>query len=92
VIVMVLICCEGPTCNNGISARDREAILTRGITGATVQTRDDAIRTARGDVSRALAVTPHEDAGVFRATAPVFVCQVCGFERLYGGNSLWGGR
>jgi hypothetical protein len=82
----VSICCEGIACNNGISARERETIASRGVNfggdrGAAL------LRDIRGHVTRALRVTPHEHAGYGRGGSPLYVCLICGHERQYGGSS-----
>ena len=80
------ISCEGPECNSGISAHERESVASAGIPRGGVGL--DTLRRIRGEVSCALAVTWHEFCGFGRGAAPLYKCTVCGHERQYGGSSL----
>lgn len=84
------ICCEGPQCNGGQSAQDRERTLLRGLPAQNAETRDESMRAVHQAVSRALAVTHHARCGVSRAGTLLFACGVCGHERSYGGRMYFG--
>ncbi len=84
---MPLICCEGPTCNAGQSALQRETALT--VRCPTYELRDLAERDARRIVSRALAVTPHVHVSTTRRAGialAVYACVACNHERVYGNS------
>lgn len=86
----VSICCEGPDCNGGHSASDREAAIAHGLPNATAEIRDEAEKHARGIVTKRLAVTPHRHIGVTFKAATIFqrwACNVCDFERVYGNGT-----
>lgn len=84
----VLICCEGPSCNGGLSADQREAAIVSNSPCATAEMRDEAERYARRVISPRLAVTPHERVGLNRRGQALFACVPCGFERVYGHTLL----
>lgn len=86
----VTICCEGPACNNGISAHDREAAFVAGLPRATVEMRDEAMRYARRTLSPQLAITEHVRCGVDLRGLALFACVPCGHERVYGSTLLEG--
>jgi hypothetical protein len=75
---MVVILCEGPSCNGGRSAHAHEGELTQGLRGHGADTRATALQAARASVTRGLHYTPHEMAG------NVARCAVCGHARIYG--------
>ncbi len=86
----VTICCEGPECNNGRSAVDREAAIIGHMPTATQELRDEAAKQARSLVTHILAVTPHGRVGVNRRGYALFACEDCGFERTYGSTMMVG--
>lgn len=86
---MVFICCEGPKCNSGVSAAEREKIGLDGYGKIAETAKYDNVRYVRLSVTRALAVTPHEQVGFARRGSPLYACTVCGFERQYGGNAAF---
>lgn len=79
---VVAICCEGPICNAGESAKDREAALAS--RSPTQAIRSEAAHGARGYVSRQLDVTPHVRVGPGAWGAVMFRCLICEHERQYG--------
>ena len=86
----VQICCEGPACNGGFSAQDRETAIMREVPGNTDALRDEAARYARHVVTRKLNVTPHTRSGsTYRGavTFALFRCEACDHERVYGNSS-----
>ena len=87
----VRIGCEGPACNGGQSAADKEAAIVRGLPSATEAMRDDVAKFARGAVSKTLAITPHSRSGLTMrggVTFVLFTCGACGYARVYG-NTMW---
>lgn len=82
----VHILCEGPICNEGRSAKEREEVLLKRDVSA--QLREDAYRSARSLVSKQLTYTPHNRVGTGPHGTSLFACGVCGFERVYG-NTFW---
>lgn len=83
---MSTILCEGPRCNAGRSATDREHFDARSM---SEEQRSDMTRFLRGSTSRDLTYTPHNRVGVGQHGTALFACAVCGFERVYG-NTFWG--
>lgn len=56
------------------------------------ENRDAFAHTARGYVSKQLAVRPHTRVGVTTrggVTVTLFACAICGCSRVYG-NNAWG--
>jgi hypothetical protein len=53
------ILCEGPRCNAGRSAKDREREITAQFPSTTSEMRDEGAKHARAAVSHALAHTEH---------------------------------
>jgi hypothetical protein len=84
----VSLCCEGPTCNAGHSATAREAAILHELPAINAGIRDEAERHARREVSRTLAVTPHQRTGVGRYQTILYACTICGYERAYG-STMW---
>lgn len=85
---MPLILCEGPRCNAGRSATDREAAIVRSLTPQTEAMRDDAAKHARSHVSGELTLRPHTRCGVGRGGTLLYQCAVCRHERVYG-TTMW---
>jgi hypothetical protein len=83
----VTILCEGPTCNGGFSAADRESTIL-GRWPRDHQHREDVQRDARRETTAGLHYQPHVRVGVGRRGGALFACQNCGHERVYGG-SMW---
>ena len=81
----VRICCEGPDCNGGHSAIDREQAIIGSTTATEEARREEVRRFARSTVSRKLAVTPHRRVGKTR-----YACIVCEHERVYGAVTVLG--
>lgn len=86
--IAVEILCEGPICNSGRSAMEREGAFVATETHRSEDQRAAAMTYARGVVSKVLTLTPHHRVGVGRGGTILFACQVCGFERAYG-NTFW---
>ncbi len=80
----VILACEGPRCNRGISAKDREAAIVAALPTQTGELRDEAIKQARLHTSRTLALTPHTALEVSRGGLLVYACDICGAPRVYG--------
>ena len=78
------ICCEGPACNAGIGATDRETAHLWKAPHQTAEVREENFKAARRDVSRQLAVTPHTHSGSTGRGQHLYRCDVCGHERIYG--------
>jgi hypothetical protein len=78
----VSICCEGPLCNHGISADVREHVSKREY--PSIPLYDEAMKRARLESTRALAVTPHTENGTNGFGSYLFCCDLCGHERVYG--------
>ena len=78
------ICCEGPRCNAGRSASEREADILNGMPTNTGELREAAQSYARGTVSKQLAVTPHSLQGSDGHGHSLFRCDLCGHQRIYG--------
>ncbi len=85
---MVAICCEGPKCNDGFSAKDREQVFVREHPGEGAIMREEAHKASRSRVSHDLKVTPHARAGVGAGGTLLMACMACGHERVYG-HALW---
>ena len=84
----VTILCEGPTCNNGIGAKAREAMhIPTGASVTDIQ-RGYAEDRARALVSRELRYTPHVRCGIGRHGMTLYACTACQHERVYG-NTTW---
>jgi hypothetical protein len=89
---MSMICCEGPRCNAGRSAADREADILNGMPTNTGELRDAACAYARGTVSKQLAVTPHSLQGSDGHGHSLFRCDYCAHVRVYGNReTVWRG-
>lgn len=78
-----LLCCEGPTCNHGLSAQDR---FTRhyGRPNGVISVHDTdlgPLMDAHQKTTHALAVTRHETVNTSGTFAK---CSVCGHVRRYG--------
>ena len=87
--------CEGPSCNSGHSALDREAAVAGSQRGASEASLAAASHEARSVVSRQLAVTAHTRCGVSRRYGiayALYVCGACGFERIYGNSDTTYGQ
>lgn len=67
--VVAVLLCEGPACNGGRSAqeRERDASTVRGVLDPW------------GSVSRDLTYTTH-----VRSWRNQYACRVCGHQRVYG--------
>ena len=78
------ILCEGPACNGGHSAKEREDAIRQTIPAPSEAEKSRAADYARGAVSRVLAITPHVFAAIGKWNTLLFACQVCGYERIYG--------
>ena len=77
--------CEGPSCNAGHSAADREAALLPIVTTATLaEFREEQRRQARIAVNRQLAYTPHVPARNDSWGRSLYRCDICGWERIFG--------
>jgi hypothetical protein len=77
-----LLRCEGPACNSGRSAEQREAdLMPRGI---AENVRHEHMRAARSAVTQDLAYTRHSRSGVGRYGVTLYACDTCGHERIYG--------
>jgi hypothetical protein len=78
--------CDGPRCNSGICAAEREAAITP--RHATAELREEATKLARAAVTRQLTVTPHTRVGVGAWQTILFSCSRCGHQRSYG-STTW---
>lgn len=78
---MLLILCEGPSCNGGMGAqtRAREIALTRPSASASSEQRAESLKGIRSEVSGQLTYTWHRPIGATGA-----VCTVCGHTRVFG--------
>jgi hypothetical protein len=81
---MTIICCEGPACNAGISAADRETAHLWKAPQQTAEVREDNFKAARRDTSKQLAVTPHTHSGSTGRGQHLYRCDRCGHARIYG--------
>lgn len=84
----MMILCEGPRCNAGRSAADREAAIVRSLTPQSEDMRAEAIKHARSHVSHELTLRPHERVGVGRGGTLLYQCVICRHERVYG-TTMW---
>ena len=84
----VTILCESAACNAGWSAAAREQNIIASLPTTDEGLRQDAIRYARGAVSRELRYTPHMRCGIGRHGHALYACEVCGHERIYGCSSM----
>jgi hypothetical protein len=80
----VELLCEGPKCNAGRSAAEREADIINGMPSNTGDLRSAAESYARGTVSKQLAVTPHSAQGSDGHGHSLYRCDQCGHTRIYG--------
>lgn len=62
----VTILCEGPKCNDGQSAAQRQHSLVRALATPTLEAQAEAERHARSEVSKTLALRPHTLTGLGR--------------------------
>lgn len=77
---MYLLCCEGPACNGGKSAKQRFLDIYKGPEPSNPSEAESvAIREARSQVTKSLAVTRHKMVSSDHAK-----CEVCGHTRRYG--------
>lgn len=84
----VPILCEGPKCNDGQSAAQRQQSLVRALATPTLEAQAEAERHARSEVSKTLALRPHTRTGLGRGGTLLYACAACGHERVYG-TSMW---
>ena len=82
------ILCEGPHCNAGQSAHDRERAIVAEMPAMTGELRADADKHARLVTSKQLALTPHTFLAR-RGGSLMYACECCGYERVYGNTEGW---
>ena len=77
----VRILCEGPACNNGFSAIEREQAEFHNASGLYCY---DAHKHARQIVSQQLTLTPHVPSRMADGwNRSLYSCVECGFLRVY---------